>query len=244
MEGSRTTQRARGGDVAWVGAALLLLLAPLPAAADTAFIEATRDATLVEEPSGTLANGSGPVFFVGRTNARQNSVRRALVHFDIAGALPRGARVEAVRLTLHMTPSNEAPRQLRLHRVLGGWGEGPSSASGGGGDVSYPGDSTWIHRFYDDLFWLQPGGDFVARASASREVGASGFHRWESTPKLVADVQHWLAAPHRNFGWILIGDETTPQNSKSFASREEPDASLRPLLEVRYRRAPGRGAPR
>jgi hypothetical protein len=35
------------------------------------------------------------------------------------------------------------------------------------------------------------------------------------------------------------GDETTPQTAKSFASRENPDLSLRPVLEVTYR-LPGR----
>jgi hypothetical protein len=45
----------------------------------------------------------------------------------------------------------------------------------------------------------------------------------------------WLRGPRRNFGWILLGDETTPQNVKSFASREELDPSLRPVLEVIYR---------
>jgi hypothetical protein len=51
---------------------------------------------------------------------------------------------------------------------------------------------------------------------------------------MVADVRLWLAAPHRNFGWILLGDETAPGTAKSFGSREEPDLSLRPVLEVTY----------
>lgn len=219
--------------------ALLVLLAPALATADSVLIEASRDATLIEQPDGALANGSGPVFFVGRNNQAQNSVRRGLVYFDVAAVLPRNARVESVRLSLYMSPSNPGPRRIHLHRVLAGWGEGASSASGGGGDVSVPGDVTWIHTFYDDAFWVRPGGHFVARASASRMVAASDFYSWESTRKLVADVRRWVAAPQRNFGWILIGDETTRQNAKSFASREEADVSLRPVLEVTYH-LPGR----
>jgi hypothetical protein len=224
------------------GIALLLLLTPALATAETVLIDAGRDATLIEDPDGALANGSGPVFFVGRTNQAQDSVRRGLVYFDVAAALPRNARVENVRLTLYMSPSNPGPRGIHLHRLLADWGEGASSASGGGGDFSAPGDATWIHTFYDDAFWVRPGGHFVGRASASREVGDTGFYTWESTRKMVADVRLWLAAPHRNFGWILIGDETTPQNAKSFASREEPDASLRPVLEVTYHLRGRRGA--
>jgi hypothetical protein len=217
-----------------IGILLLLLLAPALAHAETVLVDAARDATLIEDPDGALANGSGPVFFVGRNNQRQNSVRRALLYFDVAAALPRNARLESVRLTLYMTPSNAGPRRISLHRLLSAWGEGASYATGGSGDFSTADDATWIHTFYDDAFWVRPGGQFVARASASREVAASAFYTWESTRKLLADVRLWLAAPHRNFGWILIGDETTPQNAKSFSSREEPDASLRPVLEVSY----------
>ena len=217
----------------------MLLIVPAAATAETVLIEAGRDATLIEAPEGELANGSGPVFFVGRNNQLENSVRRGLIYFDVAAELPGNARVESVRLTLYMSPSNPAPRRIGLHRLLAGWGEGASSASGGGGDVSAPGDATWIHTFYDDEFWVRPGGHFVARASASRDVAASDFYTWEGTRKMLADVRLWLAAPQRNFGWILIGDETTPQNAKSFASREESDPWLRPVLEVTYH-LPGR----
>jgi hypothetical protein len=216
------------------GIALILLLAPAIAAAETILIDAGRDTTLIEEPDGALANGAGPVFFVGRTNQRGASVRRGLIYFDVAAALPKNARVKSVRMTLYMSTSNSAPSQIGLHRLLAGWGEGASSASGGGGDLSAPGDATWIHTFYDDGFWVKPGGHFVARTSASRDVAAPASYAFESTQKMVADVRLWLAVPHRNFGWILLGDEMVPQNVKSFASREEPDPSLRPVLEVIY----------
>jgi hypothetical protein len=217
-----------------IGIAVGVLLAAASATAETVLVEAGRDATLIEEPDGALANGAGPVFFVGRTNQRQNSVRRGLIYFDVAAALPEKALVESVRLTLYMSPSNSSPSPIGLHRLQVGWGEGASSASGGGGDFSQSGDATWIHTFYDNRFWMKPGGHFVARASCRRDVAHSGFYTWESTQKMVADVRLWLGAPQRNFGWILLGDETTPQNVKSFASREEPDLSLRPVLEVLY----------
>jgi hypothetical protein len=216
------------------GIALVLLLYAAPVAAETVFIEAGRDTTLIEEPDGALANGAGPVFFVGRTNQRQNSVRRGLIYFDVAAALPRNARLESVRMTLYMSPSNTISREIDLHRLLTEWGEGDSYASGGGGDASEPGDATWIHTFYDDEFWSKPGGHFVSRASASRDVTTSSFYTWESTQKMVADARIWLAAPQKNFGWILLGGETAPQSVKSFASREEPNPSLRPVLEVTY----------
>ncbi|NIM64181.1 MAG: hypothetical protein GTO30_21775, partial [Acidobacteria bacterium] len=64
-------------------------------------------------------------------------------------------------------------------------------------------------------------------------------YAWESTVHLVQDVRLWNRSPSRNFGWFVIGDETTPQNAKRFASRENPDRSARPALEITYR-LPGR----
>jgi hypothetical protein len=59
--------------------ALVLLLAPAIAAAETILIDAGRDATLIEEPDGALANGAGPVFCVGRTNPRETRGRRGVI---------------------------------------------------------------------------------------------------------------------------------------------------------------------
>jgi len=212
-----------------------ILCAAPAAVAETVTVEAARDATLIEHPQGAMANGAGPVMFAGRTNAPVNSVRRALVTFDVAGALPDQAIIESVSLTLFMTQSNPEPRAIRIYRVLADWGEGSSSSSGGGGAPSGPGDATWIHTFWDSDFWVQAGGQFLGRASAELEVGASDFYAWDSTVHLVQDVQMWSAAPDRNLGWILIGDEATPQTVKSFASRDNPDPSLRPVLEITYR---------
>ena len=215
---------------------LLVVLASGPsAAAETVLIEASRDATLIENPDGALANGSGPALFVGRTGQDENGTRRALLYFDVAGAVPRRAIIESAKLTVFMTPSNPEARTLRLHRVLADWGEGPSSSSGGGGAESEPGDVTWVHTFYDSDLWVHEGGQFVARVSAELEVSGSDFYTWQSNRHVVQDVGLWKSAPGRNFGWILVGDETELQTAKSFASREHPDLTLRPVLEVSYR---------
>jgi hypothetical protein len=214
---------------------VLTLLLVGPAAAETVAIEANRDATLIEDPDGALANGSGPVFFAGRTNQTQNSVRRALLYFDVAAVVPERAVIERVALTLFMSPSNPESRRMALYRVQADWGEGSSSASGGGGAPSEPGDATWLHTFFDTDFWAHSGGQFIGRVSSRRVVAGSGFYTWESTNHLVQDVRLWKSAPKRNFGWILIGDETTRQTVKSFASREFSDPAFRPILEVTYR---------
>ena len=220
---------------------LFVLVSGMPAGAETVIIEATRDATLIEHPDGALANGSGPRLFAGRTGQDQNGTRRVLLHFDVARVVPRRAIIETATLTLYMTPSNPETRTLRLQRVLADWGEGPSSSSGGSGAESEPGDATWVHSFYDSDFWVHGGGQFVGRASAELEVAGSGLYTWGSDRHLVHDVRLWRSASGRNFGWILIGDETERQSVKSFASRESPDLALRPMLEVTYRLPGDRG---
>jgi len=214
---------------------LALILALPVQAAEIAVVESDRDATLIEHPDGALGNGSGPSLFVGRTGQRQNGVRRALVHFDVASALPEHAVIESVSLTLYEAPSNSETREIRLHRVLADWGEGASASSGGSGAPAESGDATWIHTFHDSDFWVHSGGQFVGRASAGLDVAGSGFYTWEGTHHLIQDVRLWKSNPSRNFGWILIGDETEPQTAKNFASRENPDLALRPALEITYR---------
>ncbi len=213
----------------------LLSIIPALALAETVQIEALRDTTLIEHPDGALANGSGPVFFVGRTAQGQNSVRRALLWFDVAAALPEQAIVESAALTVFATNGNPRMREIRLHRVLADWGEGASSTGGGGGRPAEPGDATWIHTFHDYDYWTHGGGQFAGRVSARTDVAGSSFYTWESTNHMVQDVRQWNSAPERNFGWILVGDETESQTAKRFAGRENPDLALRPVLEVTYR---------
>ena len=220
--------------------AFALLVLGVPVAAETVDIPAGRDATLIEDPDGALGNGSGTRLFAGRTNQETGGVRRAVLYFDVASALPEHALVEAASLTLYLAPSNPGPRDIRLHRLLADWGEGASASSGGLGAPAQTGDVTWLHRFFDREFWVVSGGQFVGSASATRSVDEPGFYTWSSTNQLVADVRMWSEAPGRNFGWIVMGDETQRQTSKSFASREEPDDALRPVLSVTYRVLPGR----
>ena len=216
-----------------LGALLATLLSSL-SWAGTVQVPVRADATLIEDPDGALANGSGPFLFLGRTSQQTGGIRRALAVFDVASALPAHAIVTGVTLRLYLAPSNPGPRRIDLHRVLAAWSEGPSSSAGGIGAPSQPGDVTWLHTLYDSDFWAISGSQFVGRSSARQTADESGFVTWTSTRHLVEDVTLWLRAPSRNFGWILIGDETQRQTAKSFASRENLDETLRPVLWVTY----------
>jgi hypothetical protein len=202
--------------------------------AETATLQPSKDATLIESATGNLANGSGPAIFAGRISASTDPRRRALLAFDIAGSIPAGSVITGVTLSLNLSQMNAGPVTIRLHKVIADWGEGPSIASGGGGALSMPGDSTWLHRFYADLFWAVPGGDFDLSPSANAAVDQPGVYAWGSTVTMVSDVQGWLDHAQTNFGWMLIGDETRPTTVKRFDSREALDAGSRPHLEVEF----------
>jgi len=204
------------------------------ALAEFTLMQPAKDSTLVEDPSGALANGAGEAIFSGRINSTSRSIRRALLAFDVATAVPAGSTVTGARLWLNLSATSAGPVSIRLHRVLADWGEGASSSGSGGGAPAAPGDSTWIHRFYDDLFWSLPGGDFDPTPRGDAIVDQPGLYMWGSTPEMVADVQSWLDQPESAFGWILLGDETRPQTVKRFDSRETPEEANRPLLEVDF----------
>lgn len=221
-----------------VGLTLCVSLAPPSRADEVRVFWSARDATLVESAAGALANGSGPAFFAGRTSQSQSSRRRALLAFDVAGSLPADARVVGAELLLELTPSHPEPAWVVVHGVHADWSEGPSVASGGGGQLAQPGDSTWLHRSLPDLVWATPGGDFASDPSAATLVGDVGPHRFASLG-LAADVQAWIDGSSAEFGWILLGDETRPSTAKRFASRESDDAALPPALVIRFERPGG-----
>jgi hypothetical protein len=219
-----------------------LPLIPMLSTADEVLIVAGADNTLYEDSLGSVSNGSGAIMVAGRTNGEVDSIRRAVLFFDVAGNIPHGAVVESVALSLYLNKGNGGAREMRLHRLLTDWGEGASVKDGGGlGATAEPGDATWLHTFYPDAFWGSDGGRYVGRVSASQLVGTAGgkndlagSYTWLSTDRLVDDVRRWVKKPSRNYGWILVGDESVKQTAKQFVSRESVSPDLRPVLEVTY----------
>jgi hypothetical protein len=215
--------------------ALLLALAGASMArAEIVALAPRKDNTLCESATGALSNGRGQHFFAGRNNAGER--RRAVLAFDIAGSVPAGSTITAVSLTLHMSRTIALEKAVSLHPLKADWGEGGSDATlnEGGCAAAAAGDATWIHRFAPSTLWEAPGGDFFSAPSATLNVGGVGSYTWASTPALVADVQEWLDEPAANFGWALIGDETSIGTAKRFDSRENATVSLRPLLRVEF----------
>lgn len=206
------------------------------AQADTVSITTSKDNTLYFPLVGPTSNGAGEFVYVGGSGA---GPRRALLAFDIAAAVPASATINSVTLTLHLSRFSlfSDGNDITLHRVLADWGEGTSDAGDPGGIGATPtlGDATWDHRFYDDVFWTTPGGDFDPTVSGSTFVDVVlGHYTWSSTSQMVADVQAWLDNPTSNFGWLLMGDEPTANSAKRFDSRENVVPANRPQLVIDY----------
>jgi len=197
----------------------------------------SKDNTLYESPTGSVSNGAGAHIFAGKTST-PSLIRRGLLAFNVSGSIPSGATITSATLTLTMTQTSIAngAQSISLHRVLADWGEGSSIALGneGQGAPSTTGDATWIHSFFNTILWASPGGDFAPTLSASQVVDSLGSYTWGPTTQMVADVQNWLNNPAVDFGWILIGNESTSQTAKRFASRQNTDPTMRPLLTVTY----------
>jgi len=204
------------------------------ATADVVTIEPSKDNTLFESGSGSLSAGSFGHFFAGRTFT-SSLIRRGLLRFDVAGAVPAGATINSATLTLTITTSITGPTDMSLHAATKDWGEagsfggGPGGGQGGGAAA---GDATWQHTFSPGSFWTNDGGDFTGAPSATASVFFDfGIFASAGT---AADVQSWLDAPAGNFGWVVKADDEGTVSAKRFGSSENGDSGLRPKLEIDY----------
>lgn len=201
----------------------------------TVVLPASRDNTLYESATGALSNGRGEYLFAGRTNQASDSLRRALVLFDLS-SIPPGSTVTSASLLLTMSKTISGAHVFELHPITADWGEGISDASGdeGAGAPSQSGDATWIHRFYNTNTWSSPGGDPAATVSASQSVSGTGSYAFGPSAQMTTDVQGWVSGPSTNFGWLVLGGESTAGSAKRFNSRENAAVSTRPVLAVDY----------
>ena len=216
----------------------LILAAALGCTAATLTMAATisimpsKDNTLYEyDPAeGDHSNGAGFHFFTGE-NA-EGEIRRGVLAFDVAATIPPGSTITAVSLSMNMSMTPAGAVTVELHKLLADWGEGTSHAPMGEGDgaPATPNDATWRHRFFDTVFWTTQGGDFSATVSASQSVGGVGQYTWSSA-QMIADVQSWVNNPASNFGWLVLGDESTIATAKRFDTRE---SATPPVLTIQY----------
>jgi parallel beta-helix repeat protein len=190
------------------------------------------------------SNSIGNYIFAGR-NAGFGA-KRTLMRFNVSNAIPPGATITSVNLTLYMSrarPLLGIPSYVALHRMNRDWGEGTSLGAAqrleeGFGDWPSPTCASWTRPFNGTpTTWTNQGadGDYTTPASANITVGITlAFYTWPSTPTMVSDVQSWLDDPSQNFGWILKGEESVASTAKRFGSRDNPTINHRPHLQIDF----------
>lgn len=228
------------GVVVW---SIALAWSTEQALSDSVILEPVKDSSLFsDEPNNS--NGLGISLFAGRTGGDES--RRALVAFDIAAAIPAGARIENAGLTLTSFRNSRsdvsADDIFSLHAITTDWGEASAPGSnsgplGGGGTSAATGDATWLSSFHNAANWSTPGGYFATSASAVQTAGLvtapDSLHVTWFGSGLVADVQNWLDNPTINFGWAVIGDPNNGERTaRLFGSRERSEGA--PKLAIRY----------
>jgi hypothetical protein len=229
----------------WAGTLLLGTVSVMDALAESIALNPSADATLFEVAPTNAAGGAG--YFISGTT--QNQTRnRALLQFDITGAIPSGAQITSVTLELEVIRQPGCgfePSFFGLHRVLQSWGEGtsvPMDNPGGKGGPAGPGDATWSDRFTPSIPWTAPGGaagtDYTPEFSSATAIYGLGVYDIEGTSEMINDVQYWLEHPTLNHGWMLISEsEDTPFTARMFASRENLDGGA-PVLFIDYEPVP------
>jgi len=202
---------------------MLTLALALSASAATLDLLPVADTMLCE--ATTESNGAGDYLFVGKTGEADGvDIRRALLRYDVAGALPAGATITSAELTINVSRSarNAGNADATLHRLNASWGEGLAHASGGEGRcvVDVDGGATWGNAIEPITPWSSPGGDFDPVASATVTIDGVGPFTWSSTAATVADAQAWLDSPGSDHGWLVRGDEVPAASATRFDSRE------------------------
>lgn len=200
-----------------------------------------RDATIYENDD--TANGTGDHLLSGMTNF--DSPRRSLIAFDLA-EIPEGSEVLSAELllTTSIQPSWQGEFAHSIYRMGADWGEGPADPAGNEGQGAAPatGDASWTYRNFDQDQWTTPGGDYVSMASASVTIpnGLGTVAEFQSTA-MVTDIQDWLDGNAANYGWALVGDESTSQTAYRFYSsdNESAESGERPRLRIVYAPMPG-----
>jgi len=196
--------------------------------ADSVTLPAVADTT-IQEAFAANNFGGGNTFTAGGRN--QGGRTRAMLQFDIAAYIPKGATINSVSLTVNVNNVNGPGSTFLLHRLTAAWGEGGGSDLGVG-NVAVANEASWDDRLGPGTAWTLAGGDYVTIPSASQAVAGLGGYTFSSTG-LTADVQFWLDAPENNSGWLMRSEvEDIAGTIRRFAGRLDP--AKPPQVQVDY----------
>jgi uncharacterized membrane protein YgcG len=175
-----------------------------------------KDAWLISAPA-TRNNGAstGLDVAVGQRNI--------LMQFNLSD-LPVGVEITGAALKLYTTAEGGGADQIaQVHRINRSWveGTGDNSASGDG--------ATW--NTYDGTNnWLTDGGDYDVESVVNRTISAADtWYDWD----IESLVNSWYNGSLVNNGFI-IRSLTTGSGTTTFASSDNSNSSIRPILEINY----------
>ena len=217
------------------------LLGAIVGSAATVDLIPAADTTLIENSPN---NNMGEEFYVNAGTTRVGKRNHGLFKFDIAAAIPAGARIRTAQVTFQIIYIQQEPptaTDYELRRVLRDWGEGDKISLGlpGAGDPASLGEATWNSpSALTTNIWSTPGGaigvDFSTNVTATCAIYDSADSPYSFTSTTVAnDVQFWLAHPDLNWGWVLKPvDESITFTAHRFCSSEDRDRA--PMLHIDF----------
>jgi hypothetical protein len=150
-----------------------------------------------------------------------------LMKFNL-GSLPAGAAIQKaeLRLSLVQADTRNSSYTVTAHKVVG---KNPTVAQATGQSPSS--GQTWTPSgcCYNGVPLAQSD---ISAPYATVSVGTTtGAYSWTITEL----VREWLADPASNFGLLLNSDATKAKDAfRYFASMENPNTGLRPVLHVTY----------
>ncbi len=176
------------------------------------------DTWLQESTPSTNAGGDAVLRMDRDAPAGSHQSLNALLRFDL-GAIPPGAKVRSVQLSLHVT-NRTSGEGFFLYAAGRDWSES---------------QATWA-RATSSTVWSAPG----ARGAADRGSSVlgtllpsvTGAYSLTLGAAGIAAVQEWVNSPANNRGFVL--DASTNMDGLDVASSEATTSAQRPRLTVTY----------
>jgi len=161
--------------------------------------------------------------------------KSVLVWFDVS-EIPKDAVIGNATLELYMTTNRNGgnDKEVAAHRLLKDWAEGVGTGIDGvaAGKDEVCGQWTGKGEEWAKVGAEEPGVDWIEDAEDVIEIGGQigEWYVWDVTEA----CQYWVKNPDENFGLILLEPRphTNAIGTKVFASKENADASIHPMLAV------------
>lgn len=160
-----------------------------------------------------------------RVSVRSQDTWAGLLRFELGGALPASARVQAAALDLYVgSRSVSTPMDIALYVVQRSWRES---------------EATWSHA-QASVAWSEPGANGVGTDHTGPVLDSKRLQReqvWERFDVTQA-VSAWHSGVQLNHGLLLRGGSASGSVSYDFVGSEYWNTTLRPRLVITYSVAP------